>query len=252
MGVLLQILTESGPFLPAGEAFRSGRLLMGDEALRAGRAIEMAWGDYPLKWGLVVAAALALAFAIPSLFRILPHVGKCLSRWRWNLTIEASLQLARTRDTIFLLSIIPCCLIVSRYRLFDPSLFERVGEAWRTLAVVGTALVYHLVRSLLYFAAQARAGSLSTFQTARHSERNYFILTVFFLLAATGVLYAFRAPEETVRRILYGVLGAVYLLFLWRKAEILHSSCNPLSTFLYLCALEFLPTGMLVAAGLCL
>lgn len=238
--------------LPAEEAFRSGRLLMGSEALRSGAAMAPAWGDYPLNWGLVILSALALAFAIPSLYRIFPHVFKCLSRWRWNFTIEASLQLARTRDTIFLLSIVPFCLVVSRYRLFDPDCFGRIPEAWRTLAVIGTAFLYHLVRSLIYFAAQTRVSAVATFQTARRSERNYFILLTFFLLLTAGVLFAFRASETGIQGALFGVLGVIYALFIWRKAEILLSSCNPLSTFLYLCALEFLPTGMLVAACLCL
>ena len=236
-------------FLPASEAFRSGRLLMGSQALRSGALAASAWGDWPVNWGLVVASALALALSILSLYKILPHVFKCIGRWRWNLTIEASLQLARTRDSIFLLSIIPFCLVASRYRLFDPALFSRVPEAWRTLAVIGALLAYHLVRSLIYFAASARAGSSSAFTTARRSERNYFILATFFLLAATGVLYAFRAREEAVRGVLYGILALMYALFLVRKAQILNSSCAPLSTFLYLCALEILPTGMLIAAA---
>ena len=239
-------------FLPAEEAFRSGSLLMGREAVRSGAAAAAAWGDWPLNWGLVVASALALAFAIPSLFRILPHVFKCLGRWRWNFTIEASLQLARTRDSIFLLCIVPFCLVASRYRLFDPALFGRIPAAWQTLAVFGVLVVYHLVRTLIYFAMSTRVSAQGAFTTARRAERNYFILLTFFLLLTAGVLYAFRVSEDSVRPVLYVVLGVMYGVCLWRKAQILHSSCAPLSTFLYLCALEILPTGMLIAAALCL
>ena len=239
-------------FRPMEEAFRSGTLLLGDQARRAGEALSVGWGDWPLNWGLVIASALALAISIPSLYRILPHIFKCFSRWRWNLTIEASLQLARTRDGIALLCVVPFCLIISRFRLFDPQLFGRVPEAWRTLAVIGAFLAWHLVRSLLYLASEARASHLQTFQTARRAERNYFVILTVFLLAVAGILYAFRSAEETVRIVLYVTMGLVYLLFLVRKFQILGSSFSPLSTFLYLCALEFLPLGMLVAAGLCL
>lgn len=249
LGSVLTVLLQ---FAPAEEAFRTGRLLMGREAVRAGAVSALCWGDYPLNWGLVVGSALALSFVIPSLFRILPHVFKCLGRWRWNFTIEASLQLARTRDSVFLLCIVPFCLVASRYRLFDPVVFGRVPEAWRTLAIIGILLFYHLVRTLIYFALSTRVTSQATFTTARRAERNYFILATFFLLLATGVLYAFRVPGERIQGVLYGVLALVYALFLWRKAQILHSSCAPLSTFLYLCALEILPTGMLVAAACCL
>ena len=239
-------------FRPMEEAFRAGTLERGDQARRAGEALSLSWGDFPLNWGLVIASALALAFSIPSLYRIVPHIFKCFGRWRWNFTIEASLQLARTRDGIALLCVVPFCLIVSRFRLFEPAFFDRVPRDWRTLAIVGVFLAWFLIRSLLYLAAEARASHLSTFQTARKAERNYFVILTVFLLAVAGILYAFRSAEETVRIVLYVTMGLVYLLFLVRKFQILGSSFSPLSTFLYLCALEFLPLGMLVAAGLCL
>ncbi len=239
-------------YRPMEEAFRSGTLLLDDQARRAGEALSVGWGDAPLNWGLVIVSALALAVSIPNLYRILPHIAKCFSRWRWNLTIEASLQLSRTRDGIALLCVVPFCLIVSRFRLFEPAFFERVPRDWRTLAVIAVFLAWYLVRSLFYLAAEARVSHLQTFQTARKAERNYFVILTFFLLAATLILYAFRSAEATIRIVLFVTMGLVYLLFLWRKSQILASSCSPLSTFLYLCALEFLPLGMLVAAGLCL
>lgn len=246
------MLLQGGLYRPMEEAFRSGTLLMGDEARRAGEALSLHWGDFPLNWGLVIASALALAFSIPSLYRILPHIAKCFSRWRWNLTIEASLQLARTRDGIAFLCIVPFCLIISRFRLFEPQFFERIPMDWRTLAVIGSFLAWYLLRSLIYLAAESRASHLSTFQTARRAERNYFVILTFILFGVVGILYAFRAAEQTIRIVLFVTMGLVYALFLWRKAQILASSCSPLSTFLYLCALEFLPLGILVAAGLCL
>jgi hypothetical protein len=72
------------------------------------------------------------------------------------------------------------------------------------------------------------------------------------MLGVMGILYAFGAEEATIRRCLYIALAIVYAVFLWIKGEILNSFCNPLTTFLYLCALEILPTGLLIAACLCL
>ena len=45
-------------FRPMEEAFRSGTLLLGDQARRAGEALSVEWGDWPLNWGLVIASAL--------------------------------------------------------------------------------------------------------------------------------------------------------------------------------------------------
>ena len=239
-------------YRPMEEAFRSGTLAMSDEAVRAGQALGGAWGDYPLNWGLIIVAALAFAFNIPNLYHIFPHLAKSFSRWRWNFTIEDSLQLARTRDLIALLCVAPFCLVVGRYRLVDPDFFGLLPEDWRTLEVLGMLLAWLLVRSLIYLLLETRVTNAGTFQVARRAGRNFFIILTFVLLAVAGVCYCFGAPDGTVRKALYIAAGVVYMAFLLIKGEILNSVCNPLTTFLYLCALELIPAGILIAACLCL
>ena len=41
-------------YRPMEEAFRSGTLLLDDQARRAGEALSVGWGDAPLNWGLVI------------------------------------------------------------------------------------------------------------------------------------------------------------------------------------------------------
>ena len=106
--------------------------------------------------------------------------------------------------------------------------------------------------TVVYKLLETRVFNAGAFQVARKAERNFFVSLTFFLLLGTGILYAFRAAEGTVRTFLWITMGVVYLLFLIRKGEILASVCNPLTTFLYLCALEILPTGLLIAACLLL
>lgn len=260
-------------YKPMEEAFRSGTLVMPDQVQRIGEGLATAWGDQPLNWVLVIVSAFAFAFSLPSLYHIFPHIAKCFSRWRWNFTVEASLQLSRTRDAFALLCVIPFCLIVSRYRLVGGALpgdmtigppaggsllsgridlLSRVPEAWFTLAVLGVFVAYYLLRTVTYLLLETRFFNAGAFQVARKAERNFFVSLTFILLAGTGILYAFKAAEGTIRLFLWIATGAVYLVFLVRKSEILASVCNPLSTFLYLCGLEFLPTGLLIAACLLL
>ena len=246
------VFLQSDLFRPMEEAFRSGTLVMPDEAVRAGQAVGSAWGEYPLNWGLIIAAALAFAFNIPNLYRIFPHLAKSFSRWRWNFTIEASLQLARTRDLVALLCIVPFCLVLGRYRLVGMDLFRFVPEAWHTLAILALMLVWYFVRSLIYLLMETRAVNPGTFQVARRAERNFFIILTFVLLAVAGICYCFGAPDSSVRRMLYIAIGVVYTVFLVIKGEILKSVCNPLATFLYLCGIELIPAGILIAACLCL
>lgn len=266
-------LLQTELYRPMEEAFRSGALVMSDQAQRLGEGFVSAWGDQPLNWVLVIVSAFAFAFSLPSLYHIFPHIAKCFSRWRWNFTVEASLQLSRTRDGIALLCVIPFCLIVSRYRLIGgtlPSdmvigppaggtllsgrldLLSRVPQGWFTLAVLGVMMAYYLLRTVVYLLLETRFYNAGAFQVARKAERNFFVCLTFILLAGTGILYAFKAAESTIRLFLWIAMGVVYLLFLVRKSEILASVCNPLTTFLYLCGLEFLPTGLLIAACLLL
>ncbi len=246
------MVLQSELYRPMEEAFRSGSLAMSDQAQRAGEALSHAWGDYPLNWILIVASALVLAFNIPNLYRIFPHIAKSFSRWRWHVTIEASLQLARTRDNIAFCCIIPLCLILSRFHLLQIDRLSWIPEQWNTLTVLGILFAWFLVRTLIYLILETRAANANVFQVARKSERNFFIILTFVLLAVVGVLYAFGAQEHTIQRSLILAAGIIYGVFLLIKAQILNSSCNPLTTFLYLCALEFLPTGLLIAACLCL
>ena len=245
-------LLQSELIRPMEEAFRSGSLAMSDQARLAGEAVGKAWGDYPLNWILVLASALVLALNLPNLFRIFPHVTRSFSRWRWNFTIEDSLQLSRTRDHVALCCFLPLCLLLSRYRVADPALFGRVDEGLRTLCVVALIGAWTGLRSLLHFALEARFAQGAALQVARKSGNNFLILLTFSLLALAGILYAFRVSDPVIRMWILLVGGAVYLLFLGVKAQILKSSCNPLTTFFYLCALEILPTGLLVAACLLL
>lgn len=247
------MILQGGFYLPMEEAFESGKLLMSDEVRRAGEALTRAWGDYPVNATLAVLSALVFAFSISNFYYIFPHLAKCFSRWRWNFTIEGSLRLSRTRDAFAFLSFIPFCLVASRYRLIDPELLGRlVPEGWRALGILAIMVSWTLLRILIHLVVETRTHNLNAFQTARKAERTYFTLLTLILLATAGIFYAFGAEDSTIRTALIVASIVTYIVFLINKGEIFASFCNPLTTFLYLCALEFLPTGMLVAACLCL
>jgi len=61
-----------------------------------------------------------------------------------------------------------------------------------------------------------------------------------------GILYLVGADDLTVKTFLLIETGVTYLLYLLRRGQILSGSCNPLTTFLYLCGLELLPAALLV------
>ena len=269
-----------GLIAPMDEAFRAGQLMMGSDVVRECAEAAPSWAGYPLNWALVVICAIALAFNIPNIYHIAPHLWKGLERWRWHFTIEASIQLARTRDYLAFFCIVPFALIADRFALFNSALLgagaagaesstEMASDAaagsalspgldflanvppeWRVLAVFGILAAYYLIRTIPYLILEGRAARHSVFHTARKAERSFFIVLTFILLAGVGLMTMFGAEDQAIRSFVLWATIIVYILFLFKKTQIVGSVCSPISTILYLCALEFLPAGLLIAACL--
>ena len=73
---------------------------------------------------------------------------------------------------------------------------------------------------------------------------------VLLMLATAGILFLFKLPDQLIRTVLYLEIAGIYLVFLIRRTQILSLSCNHFRTFLYLCALELIPTAALIASAL--
>jgi hypothetical protein len=71
-------------------------------------------------------------------------------------------------------------------------------------------------------------------------------------LATVGILYLAGVDDLIINRFLLIESGVIYLIYLLRRGQILSLSCNPLTTFLYLCGLELLPTALLVVSAVIL
>jgi len=69
------------------------------------------------------------------------------------------------------------------------------------------------------------------------------------MLATIGLLGVCGAPDSVLRPVLYCEMLLSYLLSLLRTGQILAGSFSVLTTILYLCALEFLPTAAMVACA---
>ena len=238
---------------PVSEAFRSGVLEMPAEVVQAGAGeAVLRWGDIPLNGSLMVLSALALLIGIRSLYYILPDLMKCLTMWRWNITAENSARFSRSRDIYGLLCIVPAALLASRYGVFSARFIAAAPEAWRTACVIAMILGYLVLRTIMFGALSRKARDVSGWHAAACAARNLGTLGTITALAVSGVLTLAGAGDSAARYAVIGVAGFFYLLVLGQKAQILRTSCNPFVTFLYLCALEFLPTGLLIAANLCL
>ena len=70
------------------------------------------------------------------------------------------------------------------------------------------------------------------------------------MLPTVGILALAGVNDLTVKTVILAETAFIYLVYLIRKSQILSMVCGPLQVFLYLCALEVLPTGLLVASAL--
>jgi hypothetical protein len=87
---------------------------------------------------------------------------------------------------------------------------------------------------------------------SRRTAYTYFILLVVLALLTTGILALFGCENAVIQKVLQVEIFTLYFAFLVRRAQILALFCNPLRTFLYLCALEILPSAALIVSAIVL
>jgi len=234
------------------EAFVSGTLVMPTEIVSTAEAALSRWGDIPINGWLIVISALCLVVDVSGLYYIFSDLAKCLTRWRWNLTAEASMQFSRERDILALLMILPVTVVASRFSLIAPDFLDRVPAQWKTLTVLGIIVAYLLFRVFNYGSLRHRARRVSNYQVAHSATWNIFVMYSLALLSTVGALWLCGLDDSIIRYVSLLETAFFYVIAIGQKFQILGASCNPLTTFLYLCALEFLPTGLLIAVNVCL
>lgn len=240
--------TSGNVVLPASEAFRSSILMLPQEALVSSDSAGMAWSDCLVNSTVVVVFALLVILNLKSIVHIFPSLVACITRWKRCVNLDASIQLSRERNSLALIMFVPFCLIADRYDVLLPEFVTGVPIYWQAAAATAFFMAYLLVRKLAYFACAMRVSRAETFATAYTSSLNYFILMTFLLLMTVAVCYVCAVPDDASNMVLMVEIGFCYFLSIVRKCQILNSFCNPFTSFLYLCALELIPTGIMLAA----
>ena len=89
-----------------------------------------------------------------------------------------------------------------------------------------------------------------TYKTACKASHTFFSILTLILLCMAGVMSFIDINAEVTKSAMLWVSATIYLLYIIRKYQIFISSCSFFSGFLYLCALEFIPTGAMVASAI--
>ena len=199
---------------------------------------------------LALFAFLVVLLLLRRLLNIFPSLLACLIRGKESFNLEASVKLSRDRDALALAMIVPFCLVVLRYRLYSPGFLEGFSENAVTGIYFAVFCVYVLLRALMAWLFRPRKMQQKTYRTAIKASSSFFIIGTLLLLATGGLLDLFNVPEIDVRSAMLWVSALIYAIFLLRKIQIFYSSCSVFVAFLYLCALEMIPTGILVISAI--
>ena len=197
---------------------------------------------------LALISVIIVMILLKTIVEILPSVLACLIRWKENINIEASVRLSRDRDFSSIAMLLPFCLVVFRFRIYDPSFISNLPDSTRIWAVIGIFAAYILVRKSATMLVHPRRMQQKTLAATEKSANTYFIFLTLILLLAGSTCSFFDASLNTIRLTSLWLSALIYGLYLIRKVQIFASSCSLFTAFLYLCALEILPTGILVVS----
>ena len=231
------------------EVFRSGTLEMSAQPWD-GLAQAPVWTDFATNRILCLVAIVLMVANLLDYFRLVPSLLFCFDRSRGAETLEHSLGLARVRNLSGIISGRPFGLVLDRFGVVRPDFWDRIPPAWQAPAMIGLIAAYMLVRDICYLVFRPRRVYGEPYAALRHNVFNYLLLLVPLQLVTVGVITAFRLSPQLAVYILAGEIALAWLFGMTRSAQILRNRCSGLSTFLYLCALEFLPAALLVAVVL--
>ena len=199
---------------------------------------------------LALISFLVCLLLLKTLVEVFPSLMACLVRWKESVNLDASVQLSRGRDIMAIAMIMPFCLTVGRYTLYSPTWMGQFGTDARLGITIGIIIAYILLRKGLEHVFRSRKINPKTYKTACKSSHTFFIILTLVLMTMGGVMSFVDADPMTIKSAMLWVSAITYTVFLLRKTQIFNSSCSLFGSFLYLCALEILPTGALVASAL--
>ena len=231
------------------EPFVSGRLLL--ENTPSGNAPVVAESVPVLFTVLAVAFVLASFLFLPRLVSLAPLLFDSLFRARGSVSLENSVRYSNDRRLLATILLLPGSLLIYRYRLWDADFVQGMSEGWRLVVIIGVFTVFFLFRLFMYALCKPRR-QLDFYRLSRRTAYTYFILLAVITLLTAGLLALIGCNDLLIKKVLLLETAFVYVVFFLRRAQILALSCNPLRTFLYLCALEILPVAALVVSTILL
>ena len=213
----------------------------------AQEASALVWSDLLVNRVAVILAIVLLLIEISDILTLFPHLMRCLPFWKGNMELEHSVSVSRTRNTVALVAAVLFCIVADAYSIFNPSWRGLAPPEYSLLITAAIMVGAVLLRGLLYLISPLRSRTAEYPCTVRHTFFNYFILFALLAVVTAVLMAAFGVGVRAARVVLLAEAAAFYLFDILRTSQILSSRYGVFATFLYLCALEFLPAGILIA-----
>ena len=234
---------------PVDSAFVKGRLLLQHQAPET---VGGAFDASPVSDVLSLLSLVVLILLARRIIEIIPSLLASIIRWKESVNLFNSVRLVRDRNAISVAMVIPFCLIVSRSGLYSPAFMDGMSLDARFGVTTGIFILYLMLRTLLEKICTPKKRSRQMYLCACKASFTFFILLSLVLLALSGLFSVFDTDPQVAKNAMLWVSAGIYAISLLRKTQIFASSCSIFTAFLYLCALEILPTGALVASAVIL
>jgi hypothetical protein len=173
-----------------------------------------------------------------------------MARTKECFNLESSVKLSRDRDLLAWAMILPFCLLTYSFDLFGTGFMNGYNEDLRLAVIIGMIALYIAFRYAVYILFRPQRIPKRTYNTGGYAAHTFFVILTFILLTIAGVMTATGADKDVIKTAMLWISAGIYLLFIVRKLEIFTSSCSIFTAFLYLCALEIIPTGTLVISAI--
>ena len=198
---------------------------------------------------LVLISFFIILLTLNTLTGVFPSLIACLIRWKESVNLDASVQLSRSRDVMAATLIVPFCLVIYKHHVYSPAWLENLNMNAGLAATIGIFAVFILFRTLLEYWMRPTKMSPKTYKTACKASYTFFSILTLTSLATGGIMTFADANPEAIKNAIICISATIYAVLLVRKFQIFMSSCSFFTAFLYLCALEIFPTGLLVVSA---
>ena len=195
-------------------------------------------------------SVLALLPVLTQFVNLFPRLCDSLVRTSVCVRIEDSRRVQRSRDLVFLLGFPAVITLVWQNCLYSPQWLTGLQAPLRLTAVAGVTAGYALMRCGIAHAMPMNKFSPKIREAAVGCPKNFWITLLPLLLLCGLACELCDIPQNACKIITFCLSGALYLLFLIRRFQIFAMESNYLTAILYLCALEILPTAILMTSAL--